>query len=38
MLIQKPPSGTDALESLDTVDDPDTVEGIPIIENGEACG
>uniref|UniRef100_A0AC11AQ15 Phosphofructokinase, muscle n=1 Tax=Ovis aries TaxID=9940 RepID=A0AC11AQ15_SHEEP len=33
MLIQKPPSGTDALESLDTVDDPDTVEGIPIIEN-----
>ncbi|XP_043303451.1 ATP-dependent 6-phosphofructokinase, muscle type isoform X1 [Cervus elaphus] len=33
MLIQKPPSGTDALETLDTVDDPDTVEGISIFAN-----
>ncbi|KAB0378907.1 hypothetical protein FD755_010485 [Muntiacus reevesi] len=34
MLIQKPPSGTDALKNLDTVDDPDTVEGISIFANG----
>lgn len=37
MLMQKPPSRTDVLKSLDTVDDPDTVEGIPIFANDPLC-
>lgn len=36
MLIQKPPPNTETLKSLDTVNDPDTVGGIPVFQNGEA--
>lgn len=38
MLIQKPPLETDDLKPLHAMDDPGTMEGIPILKNGEACG
>lgn len=38
MLIRKPPPETDVLKNLDAMDDPDTMEVTPVLENGEARG
>lgn len=37
MIIPKPQSKTDLLKTLETVDDPNTVGHIPVLETGEAC-
>ncbi|XP_047405712.1 translation initiation factor IF-2-like [Sciurus carolinensis] len=36
MLIPKPPAKTDSLKNLGTVEDPDTVGGVPIFKTGPA--
>lgn len=38
MRLQRRPPETDALKSLYTLDDPDTMESKPVLDNGEACG